>query len=305
MLSILVLTACTTPDIQMISIANGQTNGVTVADDASSFNAGMFDAACRVDLSGFDYMYEQDVMLGTEKVLDARNLGVLIGVKDELIVTDLNFNEVARFGTDTDENLVTVTDAQMTQSGVVALVEDSEQSEPQVDFYDEEGVTKVTLFDLSCTSNCSLSLEQEQEVVYVADGQSVVAVTKEGYTEIDNTEASLTVNYDPRTNSLITTSNDRANIQSVELDGSANWSIEDIGRVVSIDLAESAGVAFLMHEMNTFYRITAIRTLDGEIIFSSLIPDEAEVATDINARMIVLSTKDNAIAYRVNIQDSL
>ena len=294
--TIALLSACSGDQVSfdLRTTMDARTNGVVLSDDGAMGDAAMFDQICAFDAMQGEVIGDLDLGESDERVLDAFGPHVLAAADGALHLVDRNdiSNIEATYAIDAIE-------AKVLHNGIVSLVQS--QAECRV-IFDINGLsTEVNVPGMTCDNGCDLAVDREREIAFVANGESLAAVTLDGVTFFENGAMASMVAYDPIGDVVMVSNTGYNDIRGMDIDGNVLWDVEASGNVFDSGVSGEIGATAFMIEHENGGEVVVLDSVTGEQRLGQLTPDVADISVSLDGGTIALSTPDSVFIYDVQV----
>ena len=235
LIALALLTACTGSDtlhLNHMSTMQSQTRGVVLYDDGQRGHAAMQWTTCEFDTLNGWLISDHDLPTETEVVQDQLD-NVVLGRSDE----GVHFVQ----DPDRDLSLARTVQARLQDDGTAAILRHDAVDGCVADFGDQV----VPVGQALCQEDARVDTDRDG-TLYVATGQKLVAVSRDGTTTLDD-GVDLVV-YDRSVDMVYTTRSGDTELRGLDTSGTVQWRAETLGPIHALSHMGRRGLALVMVE---------------------------------------------------------
>lgn len=266
------------------------TNGVVVRDGALA-DAAMADQVCVLDVQAGRALFDSDLGVGTERLLDAYGDRTLAALGDEVSVLPREGGAV------TESWSIDARDGRLTDDGAVLV---SQEDGCAVTFI-EDTTASFRVPGIDCGGPMAMAIDRAAGFVWLADGRSLARIDRDGaFARWDDVPAdALSLDAD---GGLVLGARGDDWLQTVDSDGEPVWNVVLDGPLVDLEVAPGSElVGVVVGDRRGRSHLALVDVATGVDVGRHPLPTEVEVAFSGDGNTMALMHPEGVLFYDVDV----
>lgn len=266
------------------------THGVVVRDGALA-DAAMADQVCVLDVKAGRALFDSDLGVGTERLLDAYGDRTLAALGDQVAILP------REGGSPTESWSIDARDGRLTDDGVVLV---SQADGCAVTFL-EDTTASFRVPGVDCEGPVAMAIDRPAGLVWLADGSSLARIGSDGaFARWDDVPADA-LSLDAAGGLVLGARGDDW-LQTIDSDGEPVWNAVLDGPLVDLDVAPGSGIAgVVVGEPRGRSRLTLVDVATGVDVGDHPLPTDVEVSFSDDGTTMALTHPQGVLFYDVDV----
>ena len=273
-----------------VSQINVATNGVVVRDGAMA-DAAMAEQVCVLDVQAGRALFDSDLGVGTERLLDAYGDRTLAALGDEVATLPRDGGPV------TESWAIDARDGRLIDNGVVLV----SQADGCAVTFVEDTTASFRVPGLDCGGARAMAIDRRAGFVWLADGRSLARIDREGeFSRWDDVPADA-LSLDAAGGLVLGALGDDW-LQTITADGEPVWNVVLDGPLVDLEVAPGSGMAgVVVGESRGRSRLALVDVATGIDVGDHPLPTEVDVAFSGDGHTRALMHPEGVLFYDVEV----
>lgn len=266
------------------------TNGVVVRDGALA-DAAMADQVCVLDVQAGRALFDSDLGVGTDRLLDAYGDRTLAALGDEVAVLPRDG------GSPVESWTLDARDGRLTDDGVVLV---SQVDGCAVTFIDD-ATASFRVPGVDCAGALAMAVDRPAGLVWLADGRALARIGSDGaFARWDDVPADA-LSLDAAGGLVLGALGDDW-LQTIDSDGEPVWNVVLDGPLVDVEVAPGSGLAgVVVGDADSRSHLALVDVATGVDVGDHPLPTEVDVAFSGDGHTMALMHPEGVVFYDVDV----